>query len=89
MTKRTSKAAGAAGTVVYCGPSIKGVVRQFTAYNNGIPEGLKAATEKNKVLAAMIVPWRNCRRPCASCARNPAAFTPCIRPYRARPKGRD
>ena len=56
MTKRTSKAAGAVGTVVYCGPSIKGVARQFTAYNNGIPEGLKAATEKNKVLAAMIVP---------------------------------
>lgn len=56
MTKRTSKAAKAAGTVVYCGPSIKGVARQFTAYNNGIPEGLKAATEKNKVLAAMIVP---------------------------------
>ena len=56
MTKRTSKAAGGAGTVVYCGPSIKGVARQFTAYNNGIPEGLKAATEKNKVLAAMIVP---------------------------------
>ena len=56
MTKRTSKAAGAAGTVVYCGPSIKGVARQFTAYNNGIPEGLKAATEKNKVLAALIVP---------------------------------
>ena len=56
MTKRTSKAAGAAGTVVYCGPTIKGVARQFTAYNNGIPEGLKAATEKNKVLAAMIVP---------------------------------
>lgn len=56
MTKRTSKAAGAAGTVVYCGPSIKGVARQFTAYNNGIQEGLKAATEKNKVLAAMIVP---------------------------------
>ena len=42
--------------MVYCGPSIKGVARQFTAYNNGIPEGLKAATEKNKVLAAMIVP---------------------------------
>ena len=53
MTKRTSKAAEAAGTVVYCGPSIKGVAKQ---YNNGIPEGLKAATEKNKVLAAMIVP---------------------------------
>ena len=56
MTKRTTrKAAEAAGTVVYCGPSIKGVAKQFTAYNNGIPEGLKAATEKNKVLAALIV----------------------------------
>ena len=32
------------------------MARQFTAYNNGIPEGRKAATEKNKVLAAMIVP---------------------------------
>ena len=35
MTKRTTrKAAEAAGTVVYCGPSIKGVAKQFTAYNN-------------------------------------------------------
>lgn len=56
MTKRTKKAAEAAGTVVYCGPSIKGVARQFTAYNNGIPEGLKQAAEKNKILAALIVP---------------------------------
>lgn len=55
-TKRTKKAAEAAGTVVYCGPSIKGVARQYTAYNNGIPEGLKQAAEKNKILAAMIVP---------------------------------
>lgn len=55
-TKRTKKAAEAAGTVVYCGPSIKGVARQFTAYNNGIPEGLKQEAEKNKILAALIVP---------------------------------
>ena len=55
-TKRTKKAAEAAGTVVYCGPSIKGVAKQFTAYNNGIPEGLKQAAEKNKILAALIVP---------------------------------
>ena len=54
-TKRTKKAAEAAGTVVYCGPSIKGVARQYTAYNNGIPEGLKQAAEKNKILAALIV----------------------------------
>ena len=57
MTKRTTrKAAESAGTVVYCGPSIKGVAKQFTAYNNGIPEGLKQAAEKNKILAALIVP---------------------------------
>lgn len=57
MTKRTTrKAAEAAGTVVYCGPSIKGVARQYTAYTNGIPEGLREAAEKNKVLAALIVP---------------------------------
>ena len=55
-TKRTKKAAEAAGTVVYCGPSIKGVARQYTAYNNGIPEGLKQAAEKNKILAALTVP---------------------------------
>lgn len=55
-TKRTKKAAEAAGTVVYCGPSIKGVARQYTAYNNGIPEGLKQEAEKNKILAALIVP---------------------------------
>lgn len=55
-TKRTKKAAEAAGTVVYCGPSIKGVARQFTAYTNGVPAGLKAEAEKNKVLAALIVP---------------------------------
>lgn len=55
-TKRTKKAAEAAGTVVYCGPFIKGVARQYTAYNNGIPEGLKQAAEKNKILAALIVP---------------------------------
>lgn len=55
-TKRTKKAAEAAGTVVYCGPSIKGVARQYTAYNNGIPEGLKQAAEKNKILAALVVP---------------------------------
>ena len=55
-TKRTKKAAEAAGTVVYCGPSIKGVARQYIAYNNGIPEGLKQAAEKNKILAALIVP---------------------------------
>ena len=72
MTKRTTrKAAEAAGTVVYCGPSIKGVAKQFTAYNNGIPEGLKAATEKNKVLTALIVPLAGGHAPVA----------PEIRPY--------
>ena len=42
--------------MVYRGPSTKGGARQYTAYNNGIPEGLKQAAEKNKILAALIVP---------------------------------
>ena len=32
------------------------MAKQFTTYNNGIPAGLKEAAEKNKVLAALIVP---------------------------------
>ena len=57
LTKRTTrKAAEAVGTVLYCGPSSKGVAKLFTAYNHGLPDGLIAATEKNKVLAALIVP---------------------------------
>ena len=48
MTKRTTrKAAEAAGT---------GVAKQFSAYPTGLPEGLIAATEKYKVLTALIVP---------------------------------
>lgn len=65
MTKRTSKAAEAAGTVVYCGPSIKGVARQFTAYNNGIPEGLKAGDREKQGPGRHGRARRTCRRPCA------------------------
>ena len=59
MTRRresTGRAARAAAWGVYWGTPNKGLAKQYTAYNNGIPEGLKAATEKNKVLAALIVP---------------------------------
>ncbi len=43
-------------TVVYCGPTIKGVAQQFTAYNNGIPKKLKEYAKSNLSARRLIVP---------------------------------
>ena len=40
------KKAEQATTVVYCGPSIPGVAKQYTAYTNGIPTALAEAIVK-------------------------------------------
>lgn len=45
-----------ARTVVYCGPSIRGVARQFTVYSNGVPGELRAVAEKHPVIGGLIVP---------------------------------
>lgn len=75
MTKRTTrKAAEAAGTVVYCGPSIKGVAKQFTAYNNGIPEGAESGDREKQG------PGRPDRPP-GGPAGGHAPVAPEIRPY--------
>lgn len=42
--------------VVYCGPTIKGVCRQYTAFSNGVPDGVKAIIEKAPEVSALIVP---------------------------------
>ena len=42
-TKKQAKAAEEAGTLVYCGPTIPGVAKQFTFYRGGVTAGLKAA----------------------------------------------
>lgn len=56
MTKKQTKAAEEAGTLVYCGPTIPGVAKQFTFYRGGVTEGLKAAQERRPVLRALTIP---------------------------------
>lgn len=45
-----------AGSFVYCGPSIRGVARQFTVFNGGLPETVKDFTDKHPLVRALIVP---------------------------------
>ena len=47
------KKAEQATTVVYCGPSIPGVAKQYTAYTNGIPIALAEAIVKQPAMEAM------------------------------------
>lgn len=45
------------GTVVYCGPTIPGVAKQYTNYIGGVlPKKLAEATEKDPVMAGLVVP---------------------------------
>lgn len=41
--------------VVYCGPSIKGVARQYTVYANELPEQLKALMERIPAARGLVV----------------------------------
>lgn len=54
--KKQTKPAEEAGTLVYCGPTIPGVAKQFTSYRGGIPEALAAAQKKTPVLGGLTVP---------------------------------
>ena len=54
--KKQTKPAAEAGTLVYCGPTIPGVAKQFTSYRGGIPEALAAAQKKTPVLGGLTVP---------------------------------
>ena len=55
--KKQTKPAAEAGTLVYCGPTIPGVAKQFTSYRGGIPEALAAMPKFIiQILAALIVP---------------------------------
>lgn len=43
-------------TVVYVGPTITGVAARNQIFNNGLPDGLKEAIEKEPAIASLIVP---------------------------------
>ena len=40
---------------VYCGPSVRGVARQFTVYHGGIPDALKAFIMEHRAAKGLIV----------------------------------
>ncbi len=41
---------------VYCGPSVRGVARQYTTYQGGIPEPLKEFIKAHPAVRALLVP---------------------------------
>ena len=50
------KKAAAPTAVVYCGPTIKNGPHQFTVYNNGIPDDVRAIVNKVPLAGNLIVP---------------------------------
>lgn len=55
--KTTETAAGAENTPkVYCGPSVRGVVRQYTVFTGEIPEMLAEFIKEHPAAGALIVP---------------------------------
>lgn len=56
-TKRAApKKAAEGGTMVYCGPSVRGVARQYMVYYGAMPETLQAFAEQHKAVKGLIVP---------------------------------
>lgn len=51
-----AKAAAKPETVVYIGPSILGVANHNTVYNNGLPQELQDAIEKEPAFKNLLVP---------------------------------
>lgn len=44
------------GPCVYCGPSVPGVVRQYTVYTGEIPDALKTFIGEHPAVRGLIVP---------------------------------
>ena len=40
---------------VYCGPSVRGVARQFTVYSKGVPDALKTFTKQHPAAKGLLV----------------------------------
>ena len=53
---KTKSTEQATGTVVYCGPTVPGVAKQYTFYTNGITAPLAAAIEKYPPMGGLVIP---------------------------------
>lgn len=54
--KKPAKAASKRGPCVYCGPTARGVAKQYTVYSGGIPEALEAFIEAHPAARGLLVP---------------------------------
>ena len=52
-----------ARTRVYCGPSVRGVARQYTSFSGELPESMKRFIEQHPMAESLIVPYDKCRKP--------------------------
>lgn len=41
---------------VYCGPTVRGVTRQYTVYNNGLPEVMEEFFRQHPAARSLLVP---------------------------------
>lgn len=53
---KAKSAADEAKTVVYCGPSVRGVVRQYTVFEGEIPSYLLRLINNHPAVNALVVP---------------------------------
>lgn len=51
-----AKKAEQPATVVYVGPSIPGVAKQFTTYREGIPDALAEAIRDTPAMEGLVIP---------------------------------
>lgn len=58
-SRKTEKVQANSEILVYCGPTIKGVVTQYAHFNNGLPKRLKEYSQQNKDIKRLIVPISN------------------------------
>ena len=56
MTKKRKPPRAATSPVVYCGPTIPGIAKQYTIYSNGPVPALAAAAQRNPAIGGLIIP---------------------------------
>ena len=54
MSKKTTKAENTA--LVYCGPTVRGVVKRNTVFSGGIPDNLRSFLTAHPEAQALMVP---------------------------------
>lgn len=56
VPRTAPKKKGVEGTVVYVGPDMPGIAKQYAVFNNGLPEALKEFIKDRPVFRQLVVP---------------------------------